>query len=127
MSTIKYTYQIGNQYVDTMDFNEIPENATYTTSEVVELPEPIVVPETISKMALEIQLLLMGITEQDVVDTIMSIPDSLFSLIEKQKAVIKYKSATSFDRYNADLNLVATLMSLSQQNLDVMFINGNSQ
>ena len=83
------------------------------------------IPESISKMSLEIQLLLRSITEQDVIDTINSIPDSLFPNIEKQKAIIKYKNATSFDRYNADLNLVATLVGLSQQDLDEIFINGN--
>jgi hypothetical protein len=49
-----------------MDFNEIPPDTEYTTSEVIELPEPILVPETISRMALKIQLLLKGVEIEDI-------------------------------------------------------------
>jgi hypothetical protein len=126
MSTIKYTYQIGNQYVDTMDFNEIPANATYTTSEVLELPEPILVPESISRMALKIQLLLKGIEIEDIIETIDGLPPNVYPEIQRKIAIIKFNEATSFDRYNPELNLVAHLMNLSQEDLDEIFINGNT-
>ncbi len=126
MTQIKYTYRIGNQYVDTMDFNEIPPDTEYTTSEVFEIPEPILVPETISRMSLKIQLLLKGIEIEEIVQAINDIPEYMFPEVAKKIAIIKFNEATSFDRYNADLNLVATLVGLSQEDLDEIFINGNA-
>lgn len=125
MTQIKYTYRIGNQYIDTMNYSDIPADAEYTTSEVVELPELILVPETISRMALKIQLLLRGIEIEDVLDTIDGLPPNVYAEIQRKIAIIKFNEATSFDRYNPELNLVAHLMGLSQQDLDEIFINGN--
>jgi hypothetical protein len=84
-----------------------------------------IVPVKISSMALKLQLFDLGITDQDIFDDIDSIPDSMFSVTEKQKAKIKYQNAAKFERYNADLNLVATMEGLSQSQLDEIFINGN--
>ena len=109
-----------------MDFASIPADAEYTTSEVVEIPEPILVPESISRMALKIQLLLKGIEIEEIVQSINEIPEYMFPEVAKKIAIIKFNEATSFDRYNADLNLVATLVGLSQQDLDDIFINGNN-
>lgn len=83
------------------------------------------VPEVISAMDLKLQLFDLGITDQDIFDDIDSIPDSMFPASEKKKAKIKYQSATKFKRYNADLNLVATMEGISQEQLDQIFINGN--
>lgn len=105
------------------DFTDIIETAT---------PEEIAdankekVPETISRMGLKLQLLEFGIEIEEIIETINSIPDYMFPAIEKKKAIIKFNEAAYFDRYNADLNLVATLLGLSQQDLDTMFINGKS-
>lgn len=44
---------------------------------------------------------------------------------QKQIAIIKFEEAAYFDRYNADLQLIATLMGLSQEDLDDIFIKGN--
>lgn len=109
-----------------MDFASIPADAEYTTSEVVEIPEPILVPESISRMALKIQLLLRGIEIEDVVDTIDGLPPNVYPEIQRKIAIIKFNEATSFDRYNPELNLVAHLMELSQEDLDEIFINGNT-
>jgi hypothetical protein len=126
MTQIKYTYRIGNQFVDTMDFNEIPPDTEYTTSEVIELPEPILVPESISRMALKIQLLLKGVEIEDIIETIDGLPPNVYPEIQRKIAIIKFNEATSFDRYNPELNLVAHLMNLSQEDLDEIFINGNA-
>ena len=95
-----------------------------TPEEIAEANKPIV-PVSISRMNLKIQLLLRNIEIQDIIDTINSIPEVMFSTIDKQIAIIKFNEAVSYDRYNADLNLVATLMGLSQSDLDEIFINGN--
>lgn len=85
----------------------------------------ITVPESVSRMGLKIQLLLKGITITDIIDTINSIPSYMFPEQQKQIAIIKFQEAAYFDRYNADLQLVATLVGLSQQDLDEIFIDGN--
>jgi hypothetical protein len=96
----------------------------FTENEIAELNKP-KVPEAISRMNLKIQLLLKGIEIAEIVEEINTIPDSLFTEVAKKIALIKFNEAVIFDRYNADLNLVATLMGLSQQDLDEIFINGN--
>ncbi|WP_445720214.1 hypothetical protein [Flavobacterium sp.] len=95
-----------------------------TPEEIAEANKPIV-PCSISRMRLKLELFERNITVEDIVDTITSIPSAVFSEAEKQKALIKFQEATSYDRYNADLNLIATLMGLSQEDLDEIFINGN--
>ena len=99
------------------------ENAT--EEEIIEANKPIV-PENISAMRLKLQLFDLGITDQDIFDSIDSIPDNIFSLPDKEKAKIKYKTSTIFDRNNEELNLVATMKGLSQEDLDNIFINGNN-
>lgn len=76
-------------------------------------------------MGLKIQLLLKGIEIKNIIDAINSIPEHMFPEVQKQIAIIKFEEATYFDRYNADLNLVAVMMGLTQADLDEIFINGN--
>ena len=83
------------------------------------------VPEEISAMRLKLQLFDMGITDQDIFDDIDSIPDTMFSFADKEKAKIKYKTAVTFQRTNAELNFVATMEGLTQEQVDEIFINGN--
>jgi hypothetical protein len=92
-----------------------------------EIPVEIVtqVPLTITRMNLKIQLLKRSITIPDVFATIDSIPNSMFSDIDKEIAKIKFSEAVYFDRENADLNLVAVLLGLTQTQLDQIFIDGN--
>ena len=106
-------------------FFDFQSNSYYEGATSEEIASMIVVPDSISQMNLKIQLLLRNIEIQDIVDTINSIPEVMFSTIDKQIAIIKFNEAVSYDRYNADLNLVATLMGLSQEDLDEIFINGN--
>lgn len=103
------------------------ENIFYegASAEEIELLNQIKVPESISRMALKIQLLLKGIEIAEIIDTINSIPNSMFPAVAKQIAIIKFEEAAYLDRYNADLQLIATLMGLSQTDLDEIFINGN--
>lgn len=114
-------------YIEHESLNTMPENANYIPFDITPVVEDIIpiVPVSISRMNLKIQLLLRNIEIQDIIDTINSIPEVMFSTIDKQIAIIKFNEAVSYDRYNADLNLVATLMGLSQSDLDEIFINGN--
>ena len=95
-----------------------------TEEEIAEANKPIV-PEEISAMRLKLQLFDMGITDQDIFDDIDSIPDTMFSFADKEKAKIKYKTAVTFQRTNGELNFVATMEGLTQEQVDEIFINGN--
>jgi hypothetical protein len=95
-----------------------------TPEEIAELNKPIV-PATISAMRLKLQLFDLGITDEDIFEDIDSIPDFMFSVADKEKAKIKYKTATSFERTNGELNFVATMEGLTQEQVDEIFINGN--
>ena len=95
-----------------------------TPEEIAEANKPII-PEEISAMRLKLQLFDMGITDQDVFDDIDSIPDFMFSFAEKEKAKIMYKTAVTFERTNGELNFVATMEGLTQEQVDEIFINGN--
>ena len=94
------------------------------SEEIAEANKPIV-PEEISAMRLKLQLFDMGITDQDIFDDIDSIPDTMFSTADKEKAKIKYKTAVTFERVNGELNFVATMEGLTQEQVDEIFINGN--
>jgi hypothetical protein len=101
---------------------EVYEGAT--PEEIAELNKPIV-PQTISAMRLKLQLFDMGITDEDIFEDIDSIPESMFSVSDKEKAKIKYKTATTFERTNGELNFIATMEGLTQEQVDEIFINGN--
>ncbi|WP_298307296.1 hypothetical protein [Flavobacterium sp.] len=83
------------------------------------------VPTLISRMGLKIQLRIRNIDISEVEKTIRELPDWMMSQLEKDLAVIKFNDAAYYDRYNADYNLVATMMGLSQTDLDEIHINGN--
>lgn len=95
-----------------------------TQKEIAEANKSII-PQTISAMRLKLQLFDLGITDQDIFEDIDSIPNNMFSISEKEKAKIKYKTATTFERTNGELNLVATMEGLTQEEIDQIFINGN--
>ena len=118
-------------YIEHESLNTMPENANYIEVDKTKTPEEIAeankpkVPEEISAMRLKLQLFDMGITDQDIFEDIDSIPDSMFSIAEKEKAKIKYKTAVTFQRTNGELNFVATMEGLTQEQVDEIFINGN--
>lgn len=117
--------KLGNLYI-LVDDVVTREVIDFTPEEIAE-QNRIKIPEVISAMDLKLQLFELGITDQDIFEDIDSIPDGMFPPSEKQKAKIKYQSAAKFERYNADLNLVATMEGISQEQLDQIFINGNSR
>ena len=104
--------------------NGLVEYIEATPEEIAEANKPIV-PPTISAMRLKLQLFDMGITDEDIFEDIDSIPEVMFSTADKEKAKIMYKTATSFERTNGELNFVATMEGLTQEQVDEIFINGN--
>ena len=127
---LKYSNYSGKYF----DYNNnevftIPENSEIEefegTPEEIAEANKLIVPEEISAMRLKLQLFDMGITDQDIFDDIDSIPDFMFSTADKEKAKIKYKTAVTFQRTNGELNFVATMEGLTQEQVDEIFINGN--
>ena len=117
-STIEFQQYIKDKDIVGVEYVEV------TPEEIAEANKPIV-PQTISAMRLKLQLFDMGITDQDIFDDIDSVPESMFSTADKEKAKIMYKTATTFERTNGELNLVATMEGLTQEQVDEIFINGN--
>ena len=103
-------------------FTELVEGAT--PEEIAEATKEFV-PVLISRMGLKIQLRILNIDISEVEKTIRELPDWMMSSLEKDLAVIKFNDAAYYDRYNADYNLIATMMGLSQEQLDQIHINGN--
>lgn len=120
-----YHGEVKDGYVYDETIN-VENNLKDATEDEIRLFNSLLVPISITRMALKIELLKKKIEIADVVSTIESIPNSMFPDLQKKIAIIKFNEATYFDRYNADLQLVATLIGLSQTDLDEIFINGNN-
>lgn len=90
-------------FIEHITLDTIPQGANYIEVDKTPTPEEIAeankpkVPCSISRMNLKIQLLLRNIEIQDIIDTINSIPEVMFSIVDKQIAIIKFNEATSYD------------------------------
>jgi len=80
----------------------------------------IVVPESISQMKLRKQLILSGIAISSIDALIQSLPQPNRDLIYTM-----WEYAVVFDRNNPELNAMAEMLNITQQQLDEIFIKGN--
>ena len=85
-----------------------------------EIASMIVVPDSISQMKLRKQLILSGISIASVDALIQSLPQPNRDLIYTM-----WEYAVVFDRSNPELNAMAQMLEITQQQLDEIFINGN--
>ena len=85
-----------------------------------EIASMIVVPDSISQMKLRKQLILSGISIASVDALIQSLPQPTKDLIYTM-----WEYAVVFDRHNPELNAMAQMLEITQQQLDEIFINGN--
>jgi hypothetical protein len=90
-----------------------------TPEEIEEANKPIV-PESISQMKLRKQLILSGIAISSIDALIQSLPQPNRDLIYTM-----WEYAVVFDRHNPELNAMAGMLGVTQQQLDEIFINGN--
>ena len=79
-----------------------------------------IVPESISQMKLRKQLILSGISIASIDALIQSLPQPNRDLIYTM-----WEYAVVFDRHNPELNAMAGMLGVTQQQLDEIFINGN--
>ena len=85
-----------------------------------EIASMIIVPNSISQMKLRKQLILSGISIASVDALIQSLPQPNRDLIYTM-----WEYAVVFDRQNPELNAMAQMLEITQQQLDEIFINGN--
>ena len=90
-----------------------------TPEEIAEANKSIV-PESISQMKLRKQLVLSGISIASIDALIQSLPQPNRDLIYTM-----WEYAVVFDRNNPELNAMAEMLNISQEQLDNIFINGN--
>ncbi len=90
-----------------------------TTEEIAEASKPIV-PESISQMKLRKQLILSDISIASIDALIQSLPQPNRDLIYTM-----WEYAVIFDRNNPELNAMAKMLNITQQQLDEIFIKGN--
>lgn len=113
-------------YIENCDF--IKPKVNSETLEVYEgaTPEEIAeanrakVPESISQMKLRKQLILSGISIASIDALIQTLPQPNRDLIYTM-----WEYAVVFDRSNPELNAMAEMLNISQEQLDEIFINGN--
>ena len=96
-----------------------PELFEGTPEEIAEASKPIV-PDSISQMKLRKQLILSGISIDSIDALIQSLPQPNRDLIYTM-----WEYAVVFDRHNPELNAMAQMLEITQQQLDEIFINGN--
>lgn len=81
------------------------------------------VPQQLSRMKFIIQVFITtGITYEDIV---LFIQNLTFDEAQKYVILTRLRSATHFDRNSNDLSMIASMMGISSEQLDTIFINGN--
>lgn len=114
-------YTILNSDGSTIETLTKPLNDNYTEKDFVETIEPLFVPQTISLLKLRMQLIISGIDLNAIDIVISQIPDVTQRALTNER----WKNADYFDRNNEMLNQVATVLGLTQPQIDDIFINGN--
>ena len=102
------------------DFNTL-EWIEGATAEEIEEARKSQIPDPISRMRLKMQLIRMGISLGSILDAIGQIPDE----IERDLTFTMWNDAVTFNRYDAQLNAMASMLGITQDQLDYIFIEGN--
>jgi len=84
---------------------------------------PIEIPQQLSRMKFIIQVFITtGIKYEDIV---LFIQNLAFDEAQKYVILTRLRSATHFDRNSSDLLTIASMMGITSEQLDNIFINGN--
>jgi len=115
-------YRVTNEDGSTYEVLEMPTSGVFETIE--ELPiEVIEVPQQLSRMKFIIQVFITtGIRYEDIV---LFIQNLTFDEAQKYVILTRLRSATHFDRNSNDLLTIASMMGITSEQLDNIFINGN--
>ena len=91
------------------------------TTEEIEEARRLKIPDPISRMRLKMQLIRMGISLGSILDAIGQISDEM----QRDLTFTMWNDAVTFDRYDPQLNAMASMMGITQDQLDYIFIEGN--
>lgn len=93
-----------------------------TPQEILEASKPKIT-EEISRMKFEMQVLLTtGIEWDEIIAYIVALE---MSQLYKKLLLIRLKRCVTLKREDTDLNVISSLMGITQEQLDEIFINGN--
>ena len=117
----KYRYIIGNQTIETLDINYIPQGLEYETIEY-EIEEDIIqVPQVITRRQFKIALAVLGKNENDILNGINQLPEPTRTI-----ATISYTEAGTFERTNPELIFVGkTFLQMTDEQIDNVFVIGS--
>ena len=120
----KYKYKVDNTEIEVLNISEIPSQLEFETIEYFPEIEKVFVPTSISRMKFIIEVYVTtGIKYEDIV---LFIQNLTFDDSQKYIILTRLRSATHFDRNSNDLQTIAALMQISDEQLDQIFINGNN-
>jgi len=91
------------------------------TEEEIEADRRLQIPDPISRMRLKMQLIRMGISLGSILDAIGQITDEM----QRDLTFTMWNDAVTFDRYDPQLNAMAAMMGITQEQLDYIFTEGN--
>lgn len=99
------------------------EERELTPEEIAEQEQDVItpVPDFLTPRQMRLALIGHGITLTDVEAVINGLPEPA-----KTYAKVNWEYATSFDRGNEMLNQMAPYLGLTQEDLDLIFINGQT-
>lgn len=93
------------------------------TAEEIEAYNRSLIPSQLSRMKFIIQVFITtGIKYEDIV---LFIQNLTFDEAQKYVILTRLRSATHFDRESSDLLTIASMMGITSEQLDSIFINGN--
>jgi len=84
---------------------------------------PIEIPQQLSRMKFIIQVFIT--TDIRYEDIVLFIQNLTFDEAQKYVILTRLRSATHFDRNSSDLLTIASMMGITSEQLDSIFINGN--
>lgn len=114
-------YQVQQPNGGVIEYLEEPQGQQYTIVEREITEEIKVVPESISQMKLRKQLILSGISISAIDALIQQLPQPNRDLIQTM-----WEYAVVFDRTNPELNEMAEMLGITQEQLDDIFINASN-
>lgn len=93
----------------------------------IECPKSVNIPIEVTRMNFIIHVFLVtGLKYEDIVSFIQNLPQQHLDDTKKYIVLTKLRGCVYFERYSEDLLMVAQMMNITSEQLDEIFINGNS-
>lgn len=113
--------RLGNEFILVEDI--VTKEVIDFTTEEIEAYNLSLIPTQVSRMKFIIQVYITtGIKYEDIV---LFIENLAFDEAQKYVILTRLRSATHFERNSSDLLTIASMMGITSEQLDNIFINGN--